>query len=128
MFEVVEKGDVLVASPLLTYASPRVRLHFQFGPDGRLTSPQVPDGNMRDLAESRFLPPERLEASARRLDELRRLVSQPAMAWPARDASSLTASPGLMAPFPALPEAEHGHAVAGLEGVRDAFAETVKIR
>ena len=25
MFEVVEKGDVLVASPLLTYASPRVR-------------------------------------------------------------------------------------------------------
>ena len=80
MFEVVNKGDVLVASPLLTYASHRVRLHFQFDPVGKLTSPQVPDGNMRDLAESRFIPPERLEASARRLDELRRLVSRPAIA------------------------------------------------
>ena len=61
---------------------------------------------MRDLAESRFIPPERLEASARRLDELRRLVSQPAMNLACSDASPLTASPGLMAPFPALPEAE----------------------
>src|SRR5262249_25010336 len=40
MFEMLKKGDVLVASPLLTYASPRIRLHFQFGPDGRLGSPQ----------------------------------------------------------------------------------------
>ena len=27
MFEVLKKGDVLVASPLLTFASPLVRLH-----------------------------------------------------------------------------------------------------
>lgn len=106
MFEVVEKGDVLVASPLLTYASPRVRLHFQFGPAGRLTSPQVPDGNMRDLAESRFIPSERLEGSARRLDDLRRLVSQPAMdlACASENASSATSS-ALMAPFPPWPDA-----------------------
>jgi signal transduction histidine kinase len=107
MFEVVDKGDVLVASPLLTYASPRVRLHFQFDPDGRLTSPQVPDGNMRDLAESRFLPPERLEASARRLDELRRLVSRQAMDVScSSNTPTAVASPGLMASFPALPDAE----------------------
>jgi signal transduction histidine kinase len=79
MFEVVKKGDVLVASPLLTYSSPRVRLHFQFGRGGRLSSPQVPDGNMRDLAEVQFLAPGQLENMARRLDELRRLVPEPAM-------------------------------------------------
>ena len=44
-------------SPLLTFTSPQIRLHFQYGPDGRLSSPQVPAGNMRDLAESRYLPP-----------------------------------------------------------------------
>jgi signal transduction histidine kinase len=108
MFEVVEKGDVLVASPLLTYASPRVLLHFQFGPDGRLTSPQVPDGNMRDLAESRFIHPERLEASAWRLDELRRRVSPPAMALACpSDTPIPAASAGLLLPFPGLLDAEH---------------------
>jgi signal transduction histidine kinase len=105
MFEVLKKGDVLVASPLLTYASPRVRLHFQFGPDGRLNSPQVPDGNMRDLAESRFLPPGQLEAAARRLADLRLLVSQPAMDMACK---SETLSPaetsGMIARFPNLPE------------------------
>jgi signal transduction histidine kinase len=79
MFEVVQKGDVLVASPLLTHDVPFVLLHFQFGPDGRLTSPQVPDGNMRDLAEARFITPERLEDRGRKLDRLRSKVSQPAM-------------------------------------------------
>ena len=80
MFEAVDKGDVLVASPRLDVFLPRVCLHFQFGPEGRLNSPQVPDGNMRDLAESRFISPERLEASVRRLDQLKDLVTQPTMA------------------------------------------------
>lgn len=107
MLEVVDKGDVLVASPLLTYASPRVRLHFQFEPDGLLTSPQVPEGNMRDLAESRFIAPERLEASSRRLDELRRLVTRPAMDLACTSSmSGPSASPRLLASFPAESEAE----------------------
>ena len=107
MFEVVEKGDVLVASPLLTYASPLVRLHFQFGPDGRLNSPQAPDGNMRDLAESRFLPPGQLEVTARRLDDLRRLVSQPAMALACTsDIPASAATTAMIARFPDLPESD----------------------
>ena len=76
MFAEIQKGDVLVPSPLLTFASPQVRLHFQYGPDGRLSSPQVPAGNMRDLAEARYLSPERVERASRRLDELARLVSR----------------------------------------------------
>ncbi|MFI4915296.1 MAG: sensor histidine kinase [Phycisphaerales bacterium JB060] len=51
----VEPGEVLVPSPLLTRVPPFVRLHFEIGPDGRLTSPQAPDGNLRDLAESEYV-------------------------------------------------------------------------
>ena len=58
MFAEIERGDVLMPSPLLTFTSPQIRLHFQYGPDGRLSSPQVPAGNMRDLAENRYLSPE----------------------------------------------------------------------
>ena len=74
MFAEIQKGDVLVPSPLLTFATPRVRLHFQYGPDGRLSSPQVPTGNMRDLAESRYLSPERVERASIRLAELAKLI------------------------------------------------------
>jgi signal transduction histidine kinase len=80
MFAEIQKGDVLMPSPLLTDDSPQIRLHFQYGPDGRLTSPQVPAGNMRDLAESRYLLPERIERASRRLEELNKLVSLKALA------------------------------------------------
>jgi hypothetical protein len=76
MFAEIELGDVLVPSPLLTFTSPQIRLHFQYGPDGRLSSPQVPAGNMRDLAENRYLSPELLEQASRRLEELGKLINQ----------------------------------------------------
>jgi signal transduction histidine kinase len=75
MFAEIRKGDVLMPSPLLTFTSPQIRLHFQYGPDGRLSSPQVPAGNMRDLAESRYLSHELIEQATHRLNELGRLVS-----------------------------------------------------
>jgi len=80
MFAEIEKGDVLVPSPLLTSFAPQIRLHFQFGPDGRLSSPQVPAGNMRDLCEARYIPPEKIDLAMRRLDELAHLVSRDALA------------------------------------------------
>jgi signal transduction histidine kinase len=76
MFAEIQKGDVLMPSPLLTFSSPQIRLHFQYGPDGRLSSPQVPAGNMRDLAEARYLPAELIDEASRRLVELGRLVSR----------------------------------------------------
>jgi signal transduction histidine kinase len=76
MFAEIQKGDVLVPSPLLTFSSPQIRLHFQYGPDGRLSSPQVPAGNMRDLAEARYVPSDLIEEASRRLDELGKLVSR----------------------------------------------------
>ncbi len=51
----VEPGEVLVPSPLLTRVPPFVRLHFEIAPDGEVTSPQAPDGNLRDLAESEYV-------------------------------------------------------------------------
>jgi len=78
MHQVVNQGDVLVASPLLTFASPRILLHFQFGPDG-LTSPQVPEGAQRELAETRLLPPEQRRIAEQRLADLRWKVTEPMM-------------------------------------------------
>jgi signal transduction histidine kinase len=64
----------------LTFSSPRIRLHFQYGPDGRLGSPQVAAGNMRDVAETRYLGTERIEVASRRLEELRRLINRDELA------------------------------------------------
>jgi signal transduction histidine kinase len=80
MFAEIEKGDVLMPSPLLTFTSPQIRLHFQYGPDGRLSSPQVPAGNMRDLAENRYLAPEAIDRAARHLAALGALVKREQLA------------------------------------------------
>lgn len=106
MFEMVDKGDVLVASPLLTYVSPRVRLHFQFDPYGKLNSPQVPDGNMRDLAESRFIPSAQLEDSVRRLADLKRRVTEPAMSLACASDTPAAETRVIMANFPDPPSNE----------------------
>lgn len=47
MFSPIEPGEVLIPSPLLTFESPYIRLHFQYGPDGTLTSPQIPEDAIR---------------------------------------------------------------------------------
>ena len=75
MFEEILEGEVLLPSPLLTELTPNVLLHFQLEPDGTLTSPQVPLGNMRDLAEARrYTTPEKIQEAGARLDGLRKLV------------------------------------------------------
>jgi signal transduction histidine kinase len=74
MFAPIERGEVRLPSPLLVLDSPLVKLHFQVGPDGQVTSPQVPTGNMRDLAESGYVQPERIERSAALLKDLEALL------------------------------------------------------
>jgi len=71
MFAQIQSGEVLVPSPLLTQTSPHVLLHFQFDAEKTLTSPQVPAGNMRDLAEAGgYRRHEAIETSRQRLTEL----------------------------------------------------------
>ncbi|HUR45731.1 MAG TPA: hypothetical protein VMZ27_07660, partial [Candidatus Saccharimonadales bacterium] len=79
MFAELKAGDVLVPSPLLTETSTNVLLHFQAGPDGVLTSPQVPVGNRRDLAQGRYLSPTALKTASERLASLQKLVSPQAL-------------------------------------------------
>ena len=76
LFQPVDPGDVLVPSPLLSQVSPYIVLHFQFDPRGEVSSPQVPGGNMRDLAEMAYTSHEDIVAAATRLERLNGLVSR----------------------------------------------------
>ncbi|MEE9312918.1 MAG: hypothetical protein V3V10_10975, partial [Planctomycetota bacterium] len=58
MFKPLDRDEVLIPSPLLNAPNNHVLLYFQFGPEGELTSPQVPKGNMRDLAEEHYIDAE----------------------------------------------------------------------
>ena len=77
MFQKLEQGEILMPSPLLNQTSSNILLHFQFAPNGQLSSPQVPTGNMRDLAETGYLESEQIMAAESRLKILRNLVSLP---------------------------------------------------
>ncbi len=84
MWQPIGPGDVLVPSPLLDFVAQEreavspdaglILVHFQVEPDGALSSPQAPTGNMLDLAESGFVGADDVIASAALLDELRRLL------------------------------------------------------
>ena len=52
LLEAFGPEDLLVPSPLLGHESPIVLLHVQREADGSWSSPQVPTGNLRDLAEA----------------------------------------------------------------------------
>lgn len=54
MFQGLDAQEILLPSPLLTSPTPQVLLHFQIGPDGAFSSPQVPTGRMRVIAESQY--------------------------------------------------------------------------
>ena len=70
--------ELLLASPLLTQTSSNVLLHFQYGPDGGLSSPQVPAPERRLLAAA-HASPDQIERCTTRLSELQKLVSPKAL-------------------------------------------------
>ena len=78
--------DVLIVSPLAVFQSPRIRLHFQLDPAGRLTSPQAPQTP---------LPPDvqpKIADARQRLERLRGVIKPAALlaALPAPDAPDMT--------------------------------------
>lgn len=70
MFSNLDFGEVVMASPLLSQVSPYIRLHFQVGPDGEWTSPQVPHGPLRDLATPQYVTPEAIQLASEQLAQL----------------------------------------------------------
>ena len=79
MFAPIERGEVQIPSPLLTQPSPHILLHFQFEPDGTLSSPQVPTGNNLDLAESYCTTHDKVVSLNSRLTEFRSVVDLKAL-------------------------------------------------
>ena len=66
---------VLVPSPLLTFSSPVLQLHFELGADGAASSPQAPTGDERAAAESNGVMPAAIERAGARLLALRPWLS-----------------------------------------------------
>ncbi len=69
MFNEVQYGEVLVPSPLLVNESPLILLHFQIEPNGVVSSPQVPTGNLRDLASKSVQAREAIRGADRLLGQ-----------------------------------------------------------
>ena len=66
--------QLLIPSPMLIGDDPLVRLRFQIAADGTLSSPLIPPADLRALAREACPDPARMEAAARRLDEIRPLA------------------------------------------------------
>src|SRR3954463_12314115 len=79
MYTELKSGDVLVPSPLLKSSSPYVLLYFQVAPDGKITSPQAPTGNVRKIAEARYTTAADIERAQTRLAEVEKLVKDPTL-------------------------------------------------
>ncbi len=76
MFNRRRPGETLVPSPLLGQLPPHVLVHFQFEPDGRLTSPGIPTGTNYGLAVPRYTKPEAVETTRVRVGELGKQIGR----------------------------------------------------
>ncbi len=74
ILQALEPGEILTPSPLLGFDSERIRLHFQIDPQGEISSPQVPQGEMHRLARASGLGAEELASKRLLLEELRPLL------------------------------------------------------
>jgi signal transduction histidine kinase len=72
-FAWIREGEVLIPSPLLLRTSPDVLLHFQFAPDGTVTSPQAPSGPLRAIAVAQYGRPPPIQVFESRLQKVRDL-------------------------------------------------------
>jgi len=69
MFNPKMGSETLIPSPLLAGGSADVLLYFQYDPDGRITSPQVPTRENRALAHSTGVSSEAIELAEKRLQQ-----------------------------------------------------------
>lgn len=75
----LEAGDVLIPSPLLGPPPEEVLLYFQIDPRGAFSSPQVPMGNLRDLAEARYVEDAVRDRFAARLTAVQGILEREAL-------------------------------------------------
>jgi signal transduction histidine kinase len=70
------RNETLIPSPLLANVPANILLYFQFEPDGRLTSPQVPVGGNRKLAVPEHADQDAVKQAESELLALGRLVDR----------------------------------------------------
>ena len=102
-YQNVGKALVLRPSPLLENPSEFVRLHFELRPGQGLSSPQVPVGNQRDLAESSGISQAFLDRAAGDLAQLRDLLGNE-LQGPNTDDKGLQTNFEMLSLLWALPE------------------------
>ncbi len=95
MWQEVQPGEVRVPSPLLESSGQFVRLHFQIEPDGEITSPQAPTGNMRDLAESAYVDSEFIVYAGEMLARLTAMLNPAPQTLAGGDTRSASPSAGV---------------------------------
>ena len=78
--DVSQKRELFLPSPLLVQMSPYILLHFQLGPTGDLTSPQVPVRRPPEPDPVVYTTREAIARAAARLDRLRTQVGADALA------------------------------------------------
>ncbi len=113
----------LIPSPLLSNRVEEVTLHFQFGPDGRLTSPELPTGADLRLAVPRYLTTREVSKTKRQLAELGRSLDRGKLAMllprheppPVELVRSQPPAWDRQTPQPSQPPAQRGSFVPGLE-------------
>jgi signal transduction histidine kinase len=69
MLSRLEPNEILIPSPLLKEGSSYVRLYFQLGPGGELSSPQIPTAQLNEKAVEGYSDDKQIEESTRRLKE-----------------------------------------------------------
>jgi signal transduction histidine kinase len=129
MWEEVQPGEVLVASPLLEGPGAHIILHFELSPDSQFTSPQAPTGEMRALAVAGVLNPEKVAAAENRLSELQRLLMRGReLAFDDDARASEAATPALDSrQIASLPEEQQARLKSEQEfGARWQYAESIR--
>lgn len=76
MFNERMGGEALIPSPLLSVQVPLILVHFQFEPDGSLTSPQVPPERNWKLAVPRLVSDESIQKSAEYLAQIKLFLNR----------------------------------------------------
>lgn len=75
-YDPIKQGEILTPSPLLSFASSNVLLHFQLASEGRLTCPQAPTGAERNLALKGYSTSDRIASATTQLGKLKALLNQ----------------------------------------------------
>lgn len=74
LYQRIEPGEKLAPSPLLDFDSDQIQLHFQVGPEGGFSSPQVPPADQRALAQE-LIGDARIDEHASTLQDLANALS-----------------------------------------------------